>query len=289
MTMKNLVTSRSINLLAEIKICKGCKESLPIDNFAKCDGHGNRRSLCKPCYTEDRHRKKGTWEKYQKEQAYRQELHILQEKGQRRCRMCSTIKVLDEFPNDYKPSVFYNKKTYCKKCAHETWRIPARKTEHFKKLKAGYDKKYRANNKEKINAWNYKKYHTDVQHKLKHNLRNRLNKSLKLKNTTKSLKTVELLGCSIDDFKIYLENKFQDGMSWDNHAQYGWHIDHIIPLDAFDLTKPEEQLKACHYTNLQPLWWKENLQKNNKIGLDKGSKMSYNVSIVKKEDTEKMD
>lgn len=246
------------------KKCKGCKESLPIDNFVKCDRYGNRRGLCKPCHIEHYQKSKGTWEKYQKEKSYKEELHILQKQGKRRCRICDEIKVLDDFHNDASPKVFYNKKSYCKKCAYETWRIPAQKTEHFKKLKSKWNKKYEATNREKINAQRNKKYHTNIQHKLKVTLRNRIGTALKIKNGTKALKTVELLGCSLGDFKIYLENKFQDGMSWDNHARDGWHIDHIIPLDAFDLTKPEEQLKACHYTNLQPLWWKENLQKNNK-------------------------
>jgi len=254
--------------MTQIKKCKGCKESLPIDNFAKCDRYGNRRGLCKPCHTEQKQREKGTWEEYQKKQIYKEERHILHKKGQRRCRMCNTIKVLDEFSNAFSPKVFYNKKSYCKKCAHETWRVPYRQTEEYKKMKSGYDRTYSENNKEKINAQRNEKYHTNVQHKLKVTLRNRIGTALKIKNGTKAFKTVELLGCSLDDFKIYLENKFQDGMSWDNHARDGWHIDHIIPLDAFDLTKSEEQLKACHYTNLQPLWAKENLQKNNRIGLD---------------------
>jgi hypothetical protein len=69
------------------------------------------------------------------------------------------------------------------------------------------------------------------------------------------------LGCSIPELKTYLESKFQEGMSWENWGIYGWHIDHIIPLDAFNLTNREEFLKACHYTNLQPLWAEENLKK----------------------------
>ena len=247
------------------KKCKKCEKTLPIDNFDKCDRHGNRRGLCKPCHTEQKQREKGTWEEYQKEQAYRQELHLLQKEGKRRCRLCNTIKVLDEFHSDSSSKVFYNKKSYCKKCAREKWRVPYSKTERYKKMKAGWDKTYAQNNKEKINEQRVKKYNTNVQHKLKVTLRNRIGQALKIKNGTKAYKTVELLGCSLDDFKLYLENKFQDGMSWNNHAKDGWHIDHVIPLDAFDLTKPEEQLKACHYSNLQPLWAKENLQKNNRI------------------------
>ena len=53
-------------------------------------------------------------------------------------------------------------------------------------------------------------------------------------------------------------------MSWDNRGQFGWHIDHVIPLNKFDLTNANEFKTACHYTNLQPLWWQANLSKGRK-------------------------
>jgi hypothetical protein len=54
-------------------------------------------------------------------------------------------------------------------------------------------------------------------------------------------------------------------MTWDNYGQFGWHIDHIKPLSVFDLTDREQFLEACRYTNLQPMWWKENLSKGSKV------------------------
>lgn len=60
---------------------------------------------------------------------------------------------------------------------------------------------------------------------------------------------------------VHLESKFRPGMTWENRGKKGWHIDHIKPLSAFDLTDPGQVSDACHYTNLQPLWWKENLDK----------------------------
>jgi hypothetical protein len=83
----------------------------------------------------------------------------------------------------------------------------------------------------------------------------------------KCAKSIELLGCSIHELKIYLESKFLPGMTWENHG-YGndcWHIDHIIPCAGFDLTKESEQHKCFHYSNLQPLWQKDNLSKNDKL------------------------
>ena len=50
--------------------------------------------------------------------------------------------------------------------------------------------------------------------------------------------------------------------TWDNWKLDGWHIDHVKPLSKFDLNDPKEVEKAVHYTNLQPLWWKENLKKS---------------------------
>jgi hypothetical protein len=86
-----------------------------------------------------------------------------------------------------------------------------------------------------------------------------------LKHGYKSDKTEILIGITIKEFKTYLEGKFKTGMTWDNYGFYGWHIDHIKPLSSFDLSDKEQQKIAFHYTNLQPLWAKENLQKHAKI------------------------
>jgi len=95
--------------------------------------------------------------------------------------------------------------------------------------------------------------------KLSVNIRKRL--GVALRNNQKSGSAIRDLGCSIEELKLHLENKFQPGMAWENWALDGWHIDHIIPVKNFDLTDREQFLKACHFTNLQPLWAKDNLSK----------------------------
>lgn len=95
--------------------------------------------------------------------------------------------------------------------------------------------------------------------KLKNKLRNRLNCAIK--NNYKSGSAVQDLGCSIEEFKTYIENQFQPGMTWNNWTKDGWHIDHKIAISKFNLSIREELLKACHYTNLQPLWAEDNLRK----------------------------
>ena len=84
-----------------------------------------------------------------------------------------------------------------------------------------------------------------------------------LKRNTKSATTMELTGCSTKELKQQLEKQFQVGMTWQNYGQ--WHIDHIKPCASFDLSKPGEQKKCFHYTNLQPLWARDNLSKGVKI------------------------
>ena len=72
---------------------------------------------------------------------------------------------------------------------------------------------------------------------------------------------VVLLGCSRDHLRRHLESRFQPGMTWENYGRYGWHVDHVIPCSAFDLTNPDEVRKCFHFSNLQPLWWRDNIIK----------------------------
>ena len=116
------------------------------------------------------------------------------------------------------------------------------------------------NKKHKIYEKNRKLY--DPEFKLIKTLRTRLGTVLRTKNIKKNTKTLDLIGCSPAFLINYLEEKFTEGMSWENHGT--WHIDHRKPCAKFDLTKKEEQEKCFHYTNLQPLWAKDNLSKGSK-------------------------
>ncbi len=123
--------------------------------------------------------------------------------------------------------------------------------------------KNREKNRKHKAEYNRKKRRNNIQFKLAERLRGRLRSAIKYGIKVGS--GVRDLGCNLDEFKQYIESKFQFGMAWDNHGSYGWHLDHIKPLKDFDLTDRKQLLKACHYTNIQPLWWQDNLSKNRRI------------------------
>ena len=114
---------------------------------------------------------------------------------------------------------------------------------------------------------NYKKrrMETDPLFKIKERLRTRLYQAIKSQSSKKSINTLDGFGCTGEFLIQYLESLFKEGMSWKNYTFKGWHIDHIKPMSSFDLRDPEEQKKCNNYTNLQPLWWWENLEKGDKI------------------------
>lgn len=105
--------------------------------------------------------------------------------------------------------------------------------------------------------------------RLANNLRTRIRSALF--GNKKIGSAVKDLGCTIGDLMERFESLFEPGMTWDNYGLYGWHIDHIKPLSKFDLTNREQFLEACHYTNLQPLWAKDNLSKGAKISEEYGN------------------
>lgn len=193
-----------------------------------------------------------------------------------------------------KEEITQKRKEFCNKPETKAKRKEYRDQNKIKKAK--YDKEYHENpkNKEKIlkKAKKYrdshreeinrkaKVYHdnpevktrinmrqnarrkVDINFKISSNLRSRICNALE--NNAKSKSTMELVGCSVEELKIYLENQFTKGMSWENHELDGWHIDHIKPCAKFDLTYPKQQEICFHYTNLQPLWAIDNLKKSNK-------------------------
>ena len=99
----------------------------------------------------------------------------------------------------------------------------------------------------------------NIQARLSHYLRRRVLKAIA--GDYKAGSAVRDLGCSIAEFKAYIEAQFLPGMTWNNWSPSGWHLDHIRPLASFDLTDREQFLQACHYTNYQPLWALDNLRK----------------------------
>ena len=163
----------------------------------------------------------------------------------------------------------YNERYYSKNKDKIKKRLKEWYLENKEKRKERYKENSRMNyykDKKKkmarVMAYQKIKNKTDINWILRKRLRGRLQKALK--GIIKSKRTMELLGVPHLDFlKTYLECKFKEGMTWEN--RHLWHIDHIIPCSSFDLTKPEEQAKCFHYTNLQPLWASENLSKGNRI------------------------
>lgn len=135
--------------------------------------------------------------------------------------------------------------------------------ESNKEYRKEYDKKYKETHKEEITKrqrnYRNKRRKLDLEYRIVCNLRCRIR--LALHGKSKSAHTMELIGCSIEELKQHLESQFRDGMSWDNYGTT-WHIDHIIPCIAFDMTDEEQQKECFNYKNLQPLLVEENLSKN---------------------------
>ena len=183
-----------------------------------------------------------------------------------KCKLC-----LKRTNREYNRSEgIFDKKEYMKKYREKhrdklneycrNWRI-----ENEDKLKSGR-KKYYQKNKEEVIRKNYEyckyKTSTDSLYKLRRGIRALILVSFRNQFTTKSKKTIEILGCSFEEFKLHLESKFDDKMNWQNQGTY-WHMDHIIPISSAQTE--EDVYRLNHYTNFRPLYWEDNLKKSNKI------------------------
>jgi hypothetical protein len=124
-----------------------------------------------------------------------------------------------------------------------------------------HDDRYRAKSAEYMRT----KRRTDVNFSIAERLRARIKSASRNAGAKKSAGTMLLTGCSAEDLRKWLESQFVENMNWDNRSK--WHIDHVIPCSAFNLSDSQQQAVAFHYTNLRPVWGTQNLQKSDKVPL----------------------
>lgn len=134
------------------------------------------------------------------------------------------------------------------------------RTDKQREYMRNYYESHKSEIKDNVRKNALKRKHQDIGYKLLCNCRTRIYKAVK--GIAKPKRTIELIGCSIEQLKQHLESQFTSGMSWENYGE--WHIDHIRPCSSFDLLNEEEMKKCFNYMNLQPLWAEENLHKSDK-------------------------
>lgn len=206
----------------KLKYCSKCGQDLPLDQFYKC-----KRS------------KDGlVW----------------------KCKSCS--KNYDrEFYQKNKENLLFKNREYenSEKGKLNRQRVNKKHSQTDK----GKRSRKRANDKRRDNGklaqWLMNSYNNNKKFKICRILRAKLTQTLKGKD--RSIHTLDLLGCSLEHFKQYIESQFQEGMTWENHTKKGWHLDHKRPCASFDLSDTEQQKICFHYTNFQPLWCIENIKK----------------------------
>lgn len=112
--------------------------------------------------------------------------------------------------------------------------------------------------------WQAKQTKENVQHKLRTALSRAARRICEAGGKRKEYRCEKYLGCTIAEAKLHIQKRFKKGMHWNNYGT-AWHIDHIIPLAKWDLTKEEQRMRAANILNLQPLWARDNLKKSARL------------------------
>jgi hypothetical protein len=230
------------------KKCNNCKNIIEIQFFRKCsslpDGLDSR---CKSCKSNGK--PKGRAKKYADSEFYKI------------CTECTIPQLKTNF--DRNKNAKDGLTSNCKVCRKKY-------RDSKKEYNKAYNKQYKKDNKEGLNEKNAKYLKKRIKEDLLFKLQTRLRENLYkyLKGTKKSKRTVEILGCTFEEFKNHIESQFESWMSWDNYGncetfdyKCSWHLDHIIPIS---LAKTEEDIYLLnHWSNFQPLCSRVNSKDKN--------------------------
>ena len=225
-----------------MKRCRSCDVSFPLEQFSvnkRCKDE--RDTKCKRChrqyYLEHAEQKRASLAKWrEKNPHYQTEYRQTSEKRK-------------EYEREY---YLKNKESYLESMRKQRDKSPVRIFQR--------EKEYRLTNREKMNKyhrkWKTDKRIDDVEYKLRENMGRRIRYELNTLDKTgvkKNKSTLSYIGISISPLKIYLESRFEIGMSWQNYG-ISWHIDHVIPCAFWEQHNPWQSLLCWNYRNLNPLW-----------------------------------
>jgi hypothetical protein len=216
-----------------MKVCSKCKLEKHFYDFHFRKDQNRYRADCKECH---RKRDREYNIKIGKNSFKKLKFKKLLDNGFKKCLKCNITKNINCF--GIRNDTPNGRMSSCKECRKK------------------YSRKH-------ANNYTLNRLKTDPLFKLSFSIRNNIRGSFKRGNNKfiKSKKTENILGCTIQEFIDFIQSKFTDGMTLDNHGQ--WHLDHIYPIS---LAKSEEEIiKLNHYTNFQPLWAEENIRKGNRL------------------------
>lgn len=236
----------------ETRLCRICLNKKPFCNFSKQpNGKDGLKNQCKNCLNEKAKKNYITNPKIKEEATRRRKSNPEKARISVRKHRLKNGDKIKEYKKIYRQKNKEKIKTYTKK----------RYLSNGREYSRLYYQKNKHVLREKRRIYNLNKKRTNHFYKMKCLLKSRIYLAFKQKGLRKTNSTKQLLGVEFLIAKAHIERQFKKGMTWENHGE--WHIDHIIPLAS---AKNEEELKAlCHYTNLQPLWAKENISKKDKI------------------------
>ena len=238
------------------KSCKRCCETKNVEQFGKNKNNKDGVSIyCKDC---ERERSK----KFNKENKEKRKQISKKWRDNNKEKQKESIKKYLEKNPEMKSSIrikkYRNDPEFIKKEKERRKKYYQDNIEKEREKRKKYYYENKINERKKNNEWKKNNLKTDPLARIKKNVRDRIREFLTGKN--KSKRTFDIIGLDKENFKLYIESKFTEGMSWENYGE--WHLDHIKPLYLSE--NEEDLLLLNHYTNLQPLWAEDNLRKNRK-------------------------
>ena len=228
----------------DTKVCSKCKKEKKLSEFHHCMQHKNGyKSSCKECSALEGKKYRKTYKEKEKERHWIYNINHKKEKA--------------SYEKEHKIEADARKRKYIETHPLER-RAQARNYYHRHKDKC---KEYALKNKDKINKYRREFYATHPQARLAKNMRTAIGRLVTGKS--KGGRMLKYLGCDITFFRNHLESKWVVNMDWTNYGsgKDKWNVDHIRPLESFDLENEDDRLIALNWKNCRPLWQSQNCSK----------------------------